>query len=254
MASRSSTRFMIVLAAGLIIWWPSRRVRPRVRLRDAFIVVAAFWVECGVCGRGAPCSSPSIRRWISPLRPVSNRCPGSDQRCHGARRSRRAAKVHPLLPAADQLVPGDMGIVILAVALVRCSVSAACRCTRRDTGSRKTRSSRRHSRRRKRSGSSTSGSRPRARYRCGRGHECVRRDTATASPRGDGRISTHEARSHTRRGDDPADTHAVQYSAARRNFGCISCCSATQRAKLPATLGVSRLPVIVLSVSRVRDT
>ena len=42
--------FMIVLAAGFIIWWPSRRVRRELRLRDAFIVVAAFWVVLGFAG------------------------------------------------------------------------------------------------------------------------------------------------------------------------------------------------------------
>ena len=41
---------MIVLAAGFIIWWPSRRVRRELRLRDAFIVVAAFWVVLGFAG------------------------------------------------------------------------------------------------------------------------------------------------------------------------------------------------------------
>ena len=42
--------FMIVFAAGFIIWWPSRKVRRELRLRDAFVVVAAFWVVLGLAG------------------------------------------------------------------------------------------------------------------------------------------------------------------------------------------------------------
>jgi trk system potassium uptake protein TrkH len=42
--------FVIVFAAGLIIWWPSRRERRELRLRDAFLVVASFWVVLGLAG------------------------------------------------------------------------------------------------------------------------------------------------------------------------------------------------------------
>jgi trk system potassium uptake protein TrkH len=42
--------FVIVFAAGFIIWWPSRRERRDLRLRDAFLVVASFWVVLGLAG------------------------------------------------------------------------------------------------------------------------------------------------------------------------------------------------------------
>ncbi len=42
--------FLIVLTAGFLVWWPSRRIRRELRLRDAFLVVASFWVVLGVAG------------------------------------------------------------------------------------------------------------------------------------------------------------------------------------------------------------
>jgi trk system potassium uptake protein TrkH len=42
--------FLIVLAAGFVIWFPSRRHRRELRLRDAFLVVASFWVVLGLAG------------------------------------------------------------------------------------------------------------------------------------------------------------------------------------------------------------
>jgi trk system potassium uptake protein TrkH len=42
--------FAIVLGSGLVIWWPSRKVRRELRLRDAFMVVALFWVVLGFAG------------------------------------------------------------------------------------------------------------------------------------------------------------------------------------------------------------
>ena len=42
--------FLIVLTAGFLVWWPSRKVRRELRLRDAFLVVASFWVVLGVAG------------------------------------------------------------------------------------------------------------------------------------------------------------------------------------------------------------
>ena len=42
--------FLIVLAAGLVIWWPSRKAHRELRLRDAFIVVALFWVVLSFAG------------------------------------------------------------------------------------------------------------------------------------------------------------------------------------------------------------
>jgi trk system potassium uptake protein len=42
--------FLIVLGAGLITWWPRRKVHRELRLRDAFIVVASFWVVLSLAG------------------------------------------------------------------------------------------------------------------------------------------------------------------------------------------------------------
>jgi len=42
--------FLIVLTAGFLVWWPSRKVRRELRLRDAFLVVASFWVVLGIAG------------------------------------------------------------------------------------------------------------------------------------------------------------------------------------------------------------
>jgi trk system potassium uptake protein TrkH len=42
--------FLIVLTAGFLVWWPSRNVRRELRLRDAFLVVASFWVVLGLAG------------------------------------------------------------------------------------------------------------------------------------------------------------------------------------------------------------
>ena len=35
--------FGLTFAAGLLIWLPVHRVRKELRLRDGFLVVAAFW-------------------------------------------------------------------------------------------------------------------------------------------------------------------------------------------------------------------
>jgi trk system potassium uptake protein TrkH len=42
--------FLIVLAIGLAIWWPTRHERRELRLRDAFLIVALFWVVLGLAG------------------------------------------------------------------------------------------------------------------------------------------------------------------------------------------------------------
>ncbi len=42
--------FLIVLAMGLALWWPARRSRSDLRLRDGFLVVASFWVVLGLVG------------------------------------------------------------------------------------------------------------------------------------------------------------------------------------------------------------
>ena len=42
--------FFLVLAAGLLLWWPVRQVQRDLRLRDGFLVVALFWVVLSVAG------------------------------------------------------------------------------------------------------------------------------------------------------------------------------------------------------------
>ncbi len=42
--------FGITLVAGVILWFPVRRVRKELRLRDGFLVVAAFWTVLGTFG------------------------------------------------------------------------------------------------------------------------------------------------------------------------------------------------------------
>jgi trk system potassium uptake protein len=42
--------FFVTLIAGLIIWYPARRSRKELRLRDGFVVVAMFWTVLGLFG------------------------------------------------------------------------------------------------------------------------------------------------------------------------------------------------------------
>ncbi len=42
--------FAIVAVAGLLLWFPVRRVKKELRLRDGFLVVASFWAVLGTAG------------------------------------------------------------------------------------------------------------------------------------------------------------------------------------------------------------
>ncbi|HEY8520412.1 MAG TPA: TrkH family potassium uptake protein [Gammaproteobacteria bacterium] len=42
--------FALILGAGLLLWWPVRRERKELRLRDGFVIVSSFWVVLGVFG------------------------------------------------------------------------------------------------------------------------------------------------------------------------------------------------------------
>lgn len=42
--------FVVTLVSGLIIWYPARRSRKDLRLRDGFVVVAMFWTVLGLFG------------------------------------------------------------------------------------------------------------------------------------------------------------------------------------------------------------
>ena len=42
--------FALVLGGGVALWWPVRKHRRELRLRDGFLVVVAFWVVLGLSG------------------------------------------------------------------------------------------------------------------------------------------------------------------------------------------------------------
>jgi trk system potassium uptake protein TrkH len=42
--------FVVVLATGLLLWLPVRRLRGDLRLRDGFLVIAVFWIFLGLAG------------------------------------------------------------------------------------------------------------------------------------------------------------------------------------------------------------
>ena len=42
--------FAFLLVSGIALWWPVRRFRRELRLRDGFIVVVMFWTSLGVSG------------------------------------------------------------------------------------------------------------------------------------------------------------------------------------------------------------
>lgn len=42
--------FVLTLISGLVVWYPARRSRKELRLRDGFVVVAMFWTVLGLFG------------------------------------------------------------------------------------------------------------------------------------------------------------------------------------------------------------
>lgn len=42
--------FLLTLATGLVLWFPARRIRGELRLRDGFVVVVMFWLVLGLFG------------------------------------------------------------------------------------------------------------------------------------------------------------------------------------------------------------
>lgn len=42
--------FLIVLVAGILFWWPARKKKRDLRLRDGFIIVVLFWTALGLVG------------------------------------------------------------------------------------------------------------------------------------------------------------------------------------------------------------
>ncbi|MDX1529823.1 MAG: potassium transporter TrkG, partial [Gammaproteobacteria bacterium] len=44
------TAFFLVLATGLALWLPVRKVRREMRVRDGFLIVVTFWVALGISG------------------------------------------------------------------------------------------------------------------------------------------------------------------------------------------------------------
>ena len=52
--------FLGILAAGLLLWLPTRRVDKDLRLRDGFIVVVLFWAGLGLIGAAPFALSPGL--------------------------------------------------------------------------------------------------------------------------------------------------------------------------------------------------
>lgn len=42
--------FLLVLSVGFLLWWPVRKRRRELRLRDGFVVVVMFWLVLGLAG------------------------------------------------------------------------------------------------------------------------------------------------------------------------------------------------------------
>jgi trk system potassium uptake protein TrkH len=42
--------FGIIIGVGLALWWPARRAKDDLRVRDGFLIVALFWIVLGVFG------------------------------------------------------------------------------------------------------------------------------------------------------------------------------------------------------------
>ena len=42
--------FVLILTTGLVLWWPTRKVKRELRLRDGFIIVVSFWVGLTLSG------------------------------------------------------------------------------------------------------------------------------------------------------------------------------------------------------------
>src|SRR5690606_27743574 len=42
--------FALIAGLGVLLWWPVRRKRRDLRLRDGFVVVALFWIVLGTFG------------------------------------------------------------------------------------------------------------------------------------------------------------------------------------------------------------
>ncbi|HCU89017.1 MAG TPA: potassium transporter [Gammaproteobacteria bacterium] len=40
----------VIFSAGLILWWPVRKIEEEIKLRDGFIIVVMFWVVLGAIG------------------------------------------------------------------------------------------------------------------------------------------------------------------------------------------------------------
>ena len=42
--------FVLVLGVGLLAWWPVRRERRELKLRDGFLIVVLFWTVLSLSG------------------------------------------------------------------------------------------------------------------------------------------------------------------------------------------------------------
>jgi len=97
--------FAWLLAVGAATWWPVRRDRRDLRLRDGFVVVTLFWTVLGIAG--------ALPLYISPQPAISLTTTGATVLA-GLESLPRAVLYH----RQQMQWLGGMGIVILAVALL----------------------------------------------------------------------------------------------------------------------------------------
>ena len=91
--------FAWLLAVGAAVWWPARRDRRDLRLRDGFVVVTLFWTVLGI-GGGIAAVHFAAAGHRADRRGLRGRVRPHDHRRDHPGGSRRAAPLHPVLPAA----------------------------------------------------------------------------------------------------------------------------------------------------------
>ena len=119
--------FCITLITGLVLWQVFRQHREELRVRDGFLVVVLFWTVLSLFGALPFYAMPGLG--ISFTNAVFESFSGLTTT--GATvLSDLDALPHALL-FYRQLLQwlGGMGIIVLAVAVLPCSASAACCCT-----------------------------------------------------------------------------------------------------------------------------
>jgi trk system potassium uptake protein TrkH len=108
--------FLIVLAAGLLLWWPVRSEKTELRLRDGFLIVALFWIVLGLFG-AAPlllADTPQMTFTMAVFESVSGLTTTGATVLQGL-----DSLPHSILFYRHQLQWfGGLGIIVLAVAVL----------------------------------------------------------------------------------------------------------------------------------------